>query len=352
MAGLKKAAIAAGLETLYFSGTHRLARGILGGVGAILMFHHVRPLRDDAFQPNRNLDITPDFLDEVLGALVAADVDIVSIDEAWRRLTRGDRSRRFVVLTFDDGYRDNLTFAWPVLARYQVPFTIYVASAFADGVGDLWWLTLEEAIAANDHIAVVLGGIERVFECVGTEAKNATFDTIYWWLRRRRDEAELRTVVRTLAADYGIDMAGECRRECMGWSELASLADHPLVTIGAHTVDHVMLAKVSAANARAQMVNSVSAIERKLGVRPEHFAYPVGSHADAGPREFAIAAEVGFKTAVTTRPGILFGEHARHLMALPRISINGEFQRLRYLDVLLSGAATALWNGFRRVDAA
>ncbi len=352
MAGLKKAAISAGLETLYFSGTHRLARGILGGVGAILMFHHVRPARDDAFQPNRNLEITPDFLDEVLDGLVAAEVDVVSIDEAYRRLVRGDRSRRFVVLTFDDGYRDNLNFAWPVLARHQVPFVWYIASAFADGVGELWWLTLEEAIAANDRIAVVLDGVERTFACAGAEAKSETFDTIYWWLRARRDEAELRTVVRALAADCGIDMVAECRRECMSWSELASLADHPLVTIGAHTVDHVMLAKMSAADARAQMVNSVSAIERKLGVRPEHFAYPVGGHAEAGPREFDIAAEIGFKTAVTTRPGVLFAEHGRHLTALPRISINGEFQRLRYLDVLLSGAATALWNGFRRVDAA
>jgi peptidoglycan/xylan/chitin deacetylase (PgdA/CDA1 family) len=86
-------------------------------------------------------------------------------------------------------------------------------------------------------------------------------------------------------------------------------------------------------------------------VRPQHLAYPVGDPTSAGPREFRIAAELGFKTAVTTRPGVLFTAHAKHLTALPRISLNGNFQQLRYVNVLMSGAATAMWNGLRRVDA-
>jgi peptidoglycan/xylan/chitin deacetylase (PgdA/CDA1 family) len=97
---------------------------------------------------------------------------------------------------------------------------------------------------------------------------------------------------------------------------------------------------------------SRSIIEAALGTRPEHLSYPIGDSTSAGPREFAIAAELGFKTAVTTRPGVLFRSHSRHLTALPRISLNGEYQRLRYVRVLLSGSATAMWNGFRRVEAA
>jgi peptidoglycan/xylan/chitin deacetylase (PgdA/CDA1 family) len=113
-----------------------------------------------------------------------------------------------------------------------------------------------------------------------------------------------------------------------------------------------MLGKVSEEAVRSELKMSRSAIEARLGLRPQHFAYPVGDPTSAGPREFRIAADLGFKTAVTTRPGVLFPEHAQHLTALPRISLNGEFQQMRYLSVLLSGAATAVWNRFRRVDAA
>ena len=82
---------------------------------------------------------------------------------------------------------------------------------------------------------------------------------------------------------------------------------------------------------RTEMEMSRSVIEAALGKRPEHLRYPVGDRTSAGPREFRIAAELGFKTAVTTRPGVLFPEHAAHLTALPRISLNGEYQQLRYV---------------------
>jgi len=95
---------------------------------------------------------------------------------------------------------------------------------------------------------------------------------------------------------------------------------------------------------------------RSLDVRKEnrsaHFSYPIGDESAAGAREFRLAAEVGYKTAVTTRPGVLFAEHADHLAALPRLSINGEFQQRRYVEVLLSGTGTGIWNGFRRLNVA
>jgi peptidoglycan/xylan/chitin deacetylase (PgdA/CDA1 family) len=352
LTGLKKTIIRGGLETLYFSAAHHLMRPFVGGVGVILTLHHVRPPRLDRFQPNRLLEVTPSFLDDVVRSLRRSRADLVSLDEMYRRLTAGEVRRRFVCVTIDDGYRDTLQWAYPILKKHQVPFAVYIPTSFPDRLGELWWLALEAVVGRNKRIRLLIDGKEQAFECATVEDKRHLFEELYGWVRSFKTEEELRAVVRDLASRYQVDVMAFCEELCMSWDELNKLAADPLVTIGAHTVNHVMLAKVSEKVARSEMEMSRSVIEAALGVRPEHLSYPVGDPTSAGPREFRIAAELGFKTGVTTRPGVIFPEHREHLTALPRVSLNGEHQQLRYVRVLVSGAATAVWNGFRRVNAA
>jgi peptidoglycan/xylan/chitin deacetylase (PgdA/CDA1 family) len=350
LSALKKNVIRAGLETLYFSGAHALMRPFVGGVGVILTLHHVRPARPGAFQPNQLLEVTPRFLERVVRKLKRAELDLVSLDEMHRRLAEKDFKRRFVAITIDDGYRDTLQFAYPILKAHEVPFAVYIPTSFPDRLGELWWLALEAVVARNGRIMLMVDDKERGFDCETLEDKQHVFSELYKWVRSFRTEEELRHVVRDLSNRYQVDIAAFCDELCMNWEELGQLAADPLVTIGAHTVNHVMLAKTPERQARAEMAMSRSVIEASLGLRPDHLSYPVGDQTSAGPREFRIAADLGFKTAVTTRPGVLFAEHGEHLTALPRISLNGEHQQSRYVGVLLSGAATAIWNGFRKMD--
>ncbi len=352
MAGLKKTIIRSGLESLYFSGGHHLMRPLLGGIGSILTFHHVRPPRLEAFQPNRLLEITPVFFERLIARLVRSRLDVVSLDEMHDRLLNGSK-RRFVSLTFDDGYRDNLRWAYPLLRKHKLPFAIYIPTSFPDRLGELWWVALETVIAKNKRIGLTINGKDQFFECASVREKRELYDAVYGYLRSLKTEDELRRVVRDLCACHCVDIPALCEELCLSWEELGQLAADPLVTIGAHTVNYVMLKKLPTdAAVRAEMEMSRAVIEAALGVRPQHLAYPVGDKTSAGPREFRIAAQLGFKTAVTTRPGVLFKAHRNHLTALPRISVNGEYQQQRYMKVLMSGAATAMWNGFRRVDAA
>ena len=116
------------------------------GIGAIFMLHHVRPELPGSFEPNRILKVTPKFLEEVISQVRASGFQIVSLDEAHFRLIEGDYGKPFVCFTFDDGYRDNLEYAYPIFKRHNLPFAIYVPTDYADGHGDLWWLALEKVI--------------------------------------------------------------------------------------------------------------------------------------------------------------------------------------------------------------
>ncbi len=352
MAGLRQAIIRGGLESLYFTGAYSALRPYLGGLGVILTMHHVRPPRRGGFQPNRLLEITPQFLARVIALLRRSGVDLISLDELHRRMNEGDFGKRFVCLTFDDGYRDIKEHAYPILKAAGVPFALYVATSFPDRLGELWWLALEAVIAKNDRVGVMIDGENRVFDCKSVAEKRALYDELYWWLRRQPSENDARAIMRNLAGCHHVDIGAFCKDLCMNWQELAELAADPLVTIGAHTVNHPMLAKLSEKVVRTELEMSRSVIEAALAMRPAHLSYPYGDATAAGPREFKIAAELGFKTAVTTRPGVLFSAHRTQLTALPRISLNGEYQQLRYVRVLLSGAATAMWNGFGKRAAA
>ena len=352
MKQLRSHVIRAGLQALYFTGAHRLFRPIFAGVGSIFMLHHVCPARDTAFQPNSHLEVTPEFLRAVLSHLRADDIDIISMDELHRRLTMRDFARRFACFSFDDGYRDNRDFALPVMREFDAPFTVYVTSDFAQHAGNLWWTALEMVIAKASAIEVEIDGVAIRIDTSTLVAKNAAFGRLQNWLRALPGRDDLAREIGALCRRHGVDQAAICREHCMSWDELKPFASEPLVDIGAHTVTHCNLAKQRDEIANEEIADSRARIENALQRPVLHFAYPYGDRTAAGPREFALAKAAGFKTAITTRPGMIFPESAEYPTALPRVSLNGHYQDERFLPVLTSGAMTAVRNGFRRVDAA
>jgi peptidoglycan/xylan/chitin deacetylase (PgdA/CDA1 family) len=337
-------------EALALTGADRAFRPWSEGVGAILTLHHVRPWSERSFAPNRLLEITPDFLDAAIGRAKEAGFIFVDLDEALVRL-RGAGAQRFLCLTFDDGYRDNLVHALPVLARHKVPATIFVTPGFAERTAPLWWVDLEAVVARTETVAVDLGRGEVTLASRTPAEKTAAFRQVYTVLRAGPEET-LRAVIAGLARRYGVDSAAIAADLCLDWQGVKELAAHPLVTIGAHTMTHPMLAKHDVYTVCREMDESRRAIEARVERRVRHFAYPVGDPTSAGNREFELARELGFHAGVTTRPGMLFPDHVSHPTALPRLSLNGHFQTVRQLDVLLAGVPSLLWNRGRRLSLA
>ncbi len=324
----------AAFEALSIPGLAPLARRFSKAKGIIFTLHRVLPEDPPSFSPNAILQIKPGFLEAVIEKTRAAGFEIVTLDEGVRRV-KAPGGKPFVVFTFDDGYRDNLHYALPILRKHQVPFTLYVPTGLIDATAIVWWQALEDIIAANDVVAVELPEGPQYFDAATVKQKRKAFYDIYDRYRKLPEPDRERSIM-TLAKRYGLDLSAHCRDLIMDWTELKTFADEPLCTIGAHSVHHYELSKLPPEQVRTELEQSANILQAQFGKRPKHLSFPIGGPAAAGAREFAIAKELGFASAVTTRPGGLYAEHAEHLTALPRISLNGFFQEKRFIDVFLT----------------
>jgi peptidoglycan/xylan/chitin deacetylase (PgdA/CDA1 family) len=341
---LLKAALAA----VHYSGAGSFLGPFTKGAGVIFMLHQVRPDPPLEFEPNRILRVTPDFLESVVVSMLESGFDVISLDELPSRLRDG-HGRPFACFTFDDGYRDNRDHAYPIFKRHRLPFAIYVPTDFADGRGDFWWLTLEKVLRVAPHITLAMNGEGRHFPLATVAQKETAYREIYWWLRSIPEELA-RGAVAELADAHAVDHRATQSGLIMSWDELRVLTKDPLVTIGGHTKSHLALGKLSEEEVRAEMAESIGRIEVELDRACRHFSYPYGCANSAGPREFAIAREVGLLTAVTTQKGLIYPEDAAALTALPRLSLNGDFQDIRYVKALLSGVPFALMSTLQRLS--
>jgi peptidoglycan/xylan/chitin deacetylase (PgdA/CDA1 family) len=338
MASLKYVAYRAAFEVLWASQLTRLIRRLSRCRGVIFTLHRVLPEPPADFSPNSILQVTPGYLEFVIQRLRALGLEMVSMDEALRRIEAPEDCAKFAVLSFDDAYKDNLVHALPILKRHKCPFTLYVPTAFVDGVGQVWWQALEDIIAQQDAVAVGASGSSVEYLDTKTNAqKHRVYQRLYQKMRAM-PEMERVDFMGMFSAQYGLDLDAHCAELIMDWSELKYFANEHLCTIGAHTVHHYELAKLDEEQARQEILQSISVLKAQFAIEAKHFSYPIGGKAAAGVREFEMAGKLGLRSGVTTRPGGLYHRHQDSLLSLPRISLNGLFQQHRYVDVLATGA--------------
>lgn len=344
MSALRYGLFRAAFEALALSRITYALRRFSRARGLIFTLHRVLPEAPADFSPNAILQVTPSYLEQVILRVRQLGYEIVSIDEGMQRLLSAEPEPPFVVLTFDDAYRDNLVHAWPVLSKHRAPFTLYVPTALVDGVGEVWWQALEDIVASQNALAVTHHGETEYLPSTTLGEKQAAYAALY---RRMRAMPEMERVdlMRRLAEQYRLDLARHTRSLIMDWPEVRKLASNPLCTIGAHTVHHYELSKLEPEQVRQEIVQSVAILKAQFGTAPAHLSYPIGSRAAASDREFGIARQLGLTSAVTTRPGGLYPHHRNEMLALPRVSLNGLFQARRYIDVLATPAVFEVLPG-------
>jgi peptidoglycan/xylan/chitin deacetylase (PgdA/CDA1 family) len=326
------------LELAYFGGVPWLRGRGAGGAGVVLRFERVRPRQPARFQPLISHEITPKFLDRTIRALKRWKYDIVSMDEVVRRAVTLDSRRRFVCLTFDGCYKDIMTSAYPVLSRHGVPFTVYLPTAFPDGLGEAWWLALEAVIARESRLSLVMDRKELRFDISQTPEKYQLYEFLGNWIRSLAP-SDLSAAIKDLCLRYSVDLAALTREASMDWDDLTKLAADPLVTFGSATVNYPVLSNLKNAVASREMTMGKAVAEAAFRRDVTHFAFPFGDRAAFQRLHVVMAAEAGFTSAASAIPGIVEAEGRTNLHALPRIAWDGRQRSLRVMRVMLSGFA-------------
>ena len=315
-------------------------RKIFAGRAAIVMFHEIQ--RDCQLELMTGTSV--ELFEYSLSWLKRNGWAIVSLEECLRRLARNDRSHRYAVLTFDDGYRDNVSVALPILERHNAPFMVYVPTAALTRTLQSWWLGLRELIRSGDDITI--DEMVTRFHCPDIQSKRAALRKVDQWVHQDYKRAES---FATTFNKAGISISALNDRYFLDECGLQGLARHPLASIGGHTTAHVALATLDAASARAELADNRNYLENLLQLPVRHLAYPFGTPGACGVREENLARELGYLSAVTTRHGQL-SEHQLNQFALPRIGVCSSFDSETSFAARMSGVQSAMhragsWRG-------
>ena len=299
------------------------------GRAAILCYHRVLP----------NLSALPidsPFLGHAVSTgrfeeqikYLSENYKVVSLDEVGKSIDQS-KEEFLVAVTFDDGYKDNLVHALPILEKFKIPATIFVTTMYPDGNEWIWWMELWETLEDRQSLSVNF------------------FDKHEEWkfrtsLDRKKCYSKLRNSFIRLDYDTRVafmqEITGNMKRpqysgNLLTWEDIRSLSTHQLIDIGAHTHTHPSLASLSYDGAREEIFLSKEKLERQLNCSIKHFAYPFGGKREVGYREHKLAKEAGFETASITTPG---GVHRQSRWELPRF-VMSEKHTSSYLELRLSG---------------
>lgn len=286
----------------------------------ILMYHRIA---QDALDPWQ-LCVSP--------ANFAAQMQVIrrrrrpmALAELMRQLQQGRCPSGAVVVTFDDGYRDNLLAALPVLEASDVPATVFCTAGYVGSEQSFWWDRLAALLLAPERLpptlAIDVGNLHWRQDLGPAVSSNSepgarlAFYREFWARLRPLAEADRALALEAIAA-WSADAGVAQTPIALSHQQLSTLAASPLIEIGAHSVTHAALPALTPEAQRREIGQSKAQLEAMIGRPVRHFAYPFG---DQSAETATLVRDAGFQSSCTTEHGAV--RAGTDLFQLPRIAV-------------------------------
>lgn len=258
----------------------------------ILIYHRVLAKKSDLFPEEMDAERF-----EHQMRYIARNFLVLPLPEAVRSLKQAALPRRACCITFDDGYADNLTVALPILEKYRLPATLFVATGYLEG-GLMFNDAVIEIITHTNLSQLDFRGIGLESYATGsTESRRACTVRVLKQTRSLPPE-ERNNIVKKMAMIAGID---SLPKDLMLTRKQLEEMSRRGIEIGGHTESHPVLTSLTDRQAQAEIAQGKQTLENWTGKPVRCFAYPVGLPGrDFMPRHADMVRDAGFELAVTT----------------------------------------------------
>lgn len=273
---------------------------------AVLMYHRII----DSDYNFWKLNISPATFEKHI-KYISENYTVLRLEEEWDDLVEADR--KYVVITFDDGYVDNYQFALPILEKYHVPATIFVSTDLIDTNEMYWWDELEKIFIVDKYI-----GEFEFDDVLYRVADSNDRERVCLKIRNRiknMNPVERRGSMSALRSALGVEQPYSSELRCVNTSELTKMSASPYITIGAHTKSHLSMGNIHSNELlRSEIEESLNILEKKTGKKVKVFAYPFGGDEDWCSIADQIVAECGInKTALVRNGNISVKDRMRNI---------------------------------------
>ncbi len=296
--------------------------------GIVLCLHSVKKYGSSKLG---RMAITDRFLEDMILHFKRQNVPIIPLEDALES-AHLPTVKPFICITFDDGYRDNYTDAYPVFLKHNVPFTVFLTTGLVDRTIPMWWDAVEKIIDVQNQLYFET----RLLRNTTSSEKTKNYSMVSN-IMRSCQQPEMLEYLEDFITKNNTDFTLESTYDqALTWDMIREMQAGGLACFGAHSVSHRLFSSLNKSELYTEITASKQRIKEMTGMTPVYFAYPFGQLNEIGEDASSVVAASGFKAGLSTTRNTVNKHTINNLYTLPRVMLGRGSQNILKLQLQLS----------------